>query len=181
MMNKYILMLGVAAVSIGSYCAYAGNSATMTVTATIAHDVSLSVTQDINLGTITINPAYDEWDTEWQYNESGVFSYHNKRAIVSADNATVGIFTANISNPQDCNTHSDSCGGLSVTGNSGNEIYYLFGNGSHPIDNLCGFQIKYSGSGNNFTVFPDQCYIEDISQVTPGRHNGTLTISYTAQ
>ena len=47
-MNKYILMLGVAGVALGSYCAYAGNSATMTVTATIAHDVSLKVEQDLS-------------------------------------------------------------------------------------------------------------------------------------
>ncbi|MBR1648158.1 MAG: hypothetical protein IJ689_00995 [Alphaproteobacteria bacterium] len=59
-MNKYFLMLGVATVALGSYCAYATNSATMTVTATIAHDVSLSVGQPLSFGTVTINPSIAE-------------------------------------------------------------------------------------------------------------------------
>ncbi|MBR1648340.1 MAG: hypothetical protein IJ689_01915 [Alphaproteobacteria bacterium] len=63
-MNKYILLLGIAAVSIGSYCAYAGNSATMTVTATIAHDVSLSVTEDITISAV-VNPAVTSVSETW--------------------------------------------------------------------------------------------------------------------
>ncbi|MBR1648085.1 MAG: hypothetical protein IJ689_00625 [Alphaproteobacteria bacterium] len=177
-MNKYILMLGVAGVALGSYAAYAGNSATMTVTATIAHDVSLSVTQDIDLGTITINPAYTGV-TQWGYSDSGVIIYETQGAIVSADNMTVGTFTANIPNPSACNTSTSACGGLAIEGNDeDNFIYNFFGEG----DNYCGFHIKYSGTGNIFKIYsmPNECYISDVSQVTPGPHSGTLTISYTA-
>ncbi|MBR1649143.1 MAG: hypothetical protein IJ689_06065 [Alphaproteobacteria bacterium] len=171
-MNKYILMLGIAAVSIGSYCAYAGNSATMTVTATIAHDVSLSVTQDIDLGTITINPAYTGTDTMWTYSESGVISYTSRQgAIVSAPNATVGTFTANIPNPSACNDVAPICGGLSLSGSEG-----LFG--SDNSKNYCAYGIKYSGSVNSFKLYPVECFIKNVSSVTTGDHEETLTINY---
>ncbi|MBR1649289.1 MAG: hypothetical protein IJ689_06825 [Alphaproteobacteria bacterium] len=178
-MNKYILLLGVAAVSIGSYAAYAGNSATMTVTATIAHDVSLGNVTDINLGTITINPAYDKDDTVWQYSDSRVISLDSQGAIVSAPNATIGTFTANVpeATKTACNANAAAyCGELHLVGNSGGFIDNIFG-GS---DNACSFNIKYSGTGNTFNVFPKACYIEDVSVVTTGAHSGTLTISYTA-
>ncbi|MBR1648327.1 MAG: hypothetical protein IJ689_01850 [Alphaproteobacteria bacterium] len=177
-MKNYILMLGIAAVSIGSYCAYAGNSATMTVTATITHDVSLSVTQDLDLGTITINPAYTKNDTDWGYSESGVIMYSEEQATVSASNATVGTFTANIPNPSACNGLAASCGGLQVKGDQNNNLFALFG-GSDDT-NGCNFNIGYSGSGNNFVVYPWDCWIEDVSKVTTGTHTRALTISYTA-
>ena len=173
-MNKYILMIGLASVALGSYCAYAGNSATMTVTATIAHDVSLSVTQDLDLGTITINPAFDGAATVWHYRASGVISFDPQGAIVSAGNATVGTFTANIPNPADCDGTAD-CGGLSVDDTIGN----FFGGSDYT--NNCDFQIQYSGSANTFKVYPDVCYIGDISKVTTGTHSHTLTISYTPE
>ncbi|MBR1649157.1 MAG: hypothetical protein IJ689_06140 [Alphaproteobacteria bacterium] len=178
-MNKYILMFGIAAVSIGSYCAYAGNSATMTVTATINHDVSLSVTQDINLGTITINPAYIGDEAYWIYTESGqVDDGVPAAAIVSADNATVGIFTANIPNPEACNNEYYSCGGLSVKGGDTITLNNIFGGSDGS--NYCGFYIKYRGEGNSFVVYPRHCSIEDVSQTSPGSHSGTLTITYNA-
>ncbi|MBR1648113.1 MAG: hypothetical protein IJ689_00770, partial [Alphaproteobacteria bacterium] len=62
-MNKYILLLGIAGVALGSYAAYASNSATMTVTATIAHDVSLSVTRNISW-TMTIDPSQTWGDVD---------------------------------------------------------------------------------------------------------------------
>ncbi|MBR1648660.1 MAG: hypothetical protein IJ689_03575 [Alphaproteobacteria bacterium] len=177
-MKNYILLVGTAAVALGSYAAYAGNSATMTVTATIAHDVSLTKTRDISLGTITVNPAYTGTDTEWNYSDSGVISFYNQGAIVSAPNATIGIFTANIANPTACNSASNGCGGLSVEGNPGHYIDNFFGGSG--ASNGCVFIIKYSGSSNNFNVYPHGCWIEDISKVTTGAHSGTLTISYTA-
>ncbi|MBR1649349.1 MAG: hypothetical protein IJ689_07125 [Alphaproteobacteria bacterium] len=177
-MNKYILMLGVAGVALGSYCAYAGNSATMTVTATIAHDVSLTVTQDIDLGTITINPAYTEDDTDWEYSDSGVIMYNSQGAIVSASNATVGTFTANIPNPSACNTDASTCEGLSLRNGSSAAIGNLFGGDNNS--NECSFTMKYSGSGNSFKIYPSDCLITDVSKATPGSHSGTLTISYTA-
>ena len=176
-MKNYILMLGIAAVALGSYAAYAGNTATMTVTATIAHDVSLTVTRDIDFGTITLNPAYTGEDTYFTYSDSGVISLDDQGAIVSAPNATVGTFTANIPNPSACNTASDSCGGLSVNGNNENWIDDFFGGND---SSFCIFKIKYSGSSNSFNVFPSGCGIVDISQVTVGEHPSTLNISYSA-
>ncbi|MBR1648133.1 MAG: hypothetical protein IJ689_00870 [Alphaproteobacteria bacterium] len=177
-MKNYILMLGVASVALGSYCAYAGNSATMTVTATIAHDVSLTKTRDLSLGTITINPATEE-ETYWFYSDSGVYRLDYGDGIVSASNATVGTFTANIPNPSACNTGTESCGGLSITGNYEGYIDNLFGGSDGG--NSCDFHIKYSGTENSFNVFPDHCWIDEnkMSSVTTGSHTGTLTISYT--
>ena len=171
-------MLGVAAVSIGSYAAYAGNSATMTVTATIEHDVQLGSVTNLSLGTITINPAYDDelGDTFWEYSDSGVISYANKGAIVSASNATVGIFTANIPNPSACNTLSPECGGLSFA--EGGMINNFFG--GNDDSNVCRLGIKYSGSENIFKVYPHDCYIALVSSVTTGLHERTITISYNA-
>ncbi|MBQ8677379.1 MAG: hypothetical protein IJ529_02780 [Alphaproteobacteria bacterium] len=165
MMNKYILLLGVAGVALGSYAAYAGNSATMTVTATIAHDVSLSVTQDIDLGTITINPAYTGSDTAWEYSASGELDLSSDIIESATSPITVGMFTANIPNPPACN-------GLSL---SNDGTIFLFGG-----NNGCDFVITYSGSGNTFKVYPSYCVINNVSTVTTGPHEGTLTISYTA-
>ncbi|MBQ8677397.1 MAG: hypothetical protein IJ529_02870 [Alphaproteobacteria bacterium] len=178
-MKNYILMLGVAGVALGSYCAYAGNSATMTVTATIAHDVSLTKTQDVNLGTITINPAYTGDDTGWYFNDSGIISIYGQGAIVSISNVTVGTFTANIPNPELCSSGDTECGGLYVTGNDNSRITNIFG--GDDDSNVCSFWIKYSGSGNSFKIFPDYCDIRDVSKVTPGSHSGTLTISYSPE
>ena len=95
-MNKYILMLGIAGVALGSYCAYAGNSATMTVTATIAHDVSLNVTRNISW-TMTIDPSqtYGEIDCGWE--AAGCENVGDYGVITGS--MTSGRFTANIPNP----------------------------------------------------------------------------------
>ncbi|MBR1648426.1 MAG: hypothetical protein IJ689_02380 [Alphaproteobacteria bacterium] len=176
-MKNYILMLGVAGVAFGTYAAYADNSATMTVTATIAHDVSLTVTQDIDFGTITINPGYTG-STSWQYSyESGAVEYIDQGAIVSADDITFGTFTANIPNPSACNMPNDACGGLDVSGNEGDTIYNLFGGSDNS--NYCYIHTKYTGSDHNFIMSADYCAIYDISKVTTGSHTGTVTISYT--
>ncbi|MBR1648884.1 MAG: hypothetical protein IJ689_04725 [Alphaproteobacteria bacterium] len=177
-MKNYILLIGIAGVALGSYAAYASNSATMTVTATIAHDVSLNVTQDLDFGTITINPAYTGSDTQWNYLSSGPISYEIQGAITSADNITFGTFIANIPNPSVCTGNAPICGGLSITGNNGNEIRNIFG-GSNT--NYCDFNIKYSGSERSFIVDVNECLIRDVSQVTTGTHTGTLTISYNAE
>ncbi|MBR1600437.1 MAG: hypothetical protein IJ677_02540 [Alphaproteobacteria bacterium] len=181
-MNKYILMLGVAGVVLGSYAAYAGNSATMTVTATIAHDVSLSVTQDLDLGTITINPAYTGTDTHWTYSESGVRNYTTQGAVVSAPDITVGTFTANLPDPSACDGSGNGCiftsGYLTVDGNDGEDIYGFFG--GEGDSNGCKFRVKFSGTGNTYKIVPVQCWIADVSTVTHGNHSGTLTIYYSA-
>ncbi|MBQ8677521.1 MAG: hypothetical protein IJ529_03520 [Alphaproteobacteria bacterium] len=100
-MNKYILMLGVAGVSIGSYCAYAGNSATMTVSATITHDVSLSVDHDLNMGTITVNPGAD-WDLGGQVSFAldGTGMSSISENITAYSGFSIGTFTANV--PDSC-------------------------------------------------------------------------------
>ncbi|MBR1649010.1 MAG: hypothetical protein IJ689_05360, partial [Alphaproteobacteria bacterium] len=86
--------LGIAGVALGSYAAYAGNSATMTVTATIAHDVSLSVTQNISW-TMTIDPSqtYDDVDC-W-----GSVDGCEIQKAYGTSSMTAGRFTANIPNP----------------------------------------------------------------------------------
>ncbi|MBR1649011.1 MAG: hypothetical protein IJ689_05365 [Alphaproteobacteria bacterium] len=174
-MKKYILMLGVASVALGSYAAYAANSATMTVTATIAHDVSLTKTGDINLGTITINPAYKEGTVEWTYNESGTASVTSGAdGIVSIDTATFGTFTANVANPSACDGSQSSCSGLSVD----ESMFGLLGTDY----STCYFAIKYSGEGNSFKVYTTECsYAANIR--IPKENSGTaktLTISYNA-
>ncbi|MBR1648367.1 MAG: hypothetical protein IJ689_02070 [Alphaproteobacteria bacterium] len=181
-MKNYILLIGVAAVALGSYCAYAGNQDTMNVGVTIVHDVSLTKTRDINLGTITLNPdANSNGMTMWNYNSSGEYIARSGNGIVSADDATVGIFTANIPSPSDCDSNDGhfACGGLSIYGNNDNWIDDLFG--STDGYNYCVFSLKYSSSENNFIVYPSECMInDDLSYITPGTKTGTLTISYNA-
>ena len=172
-MKNYILMLGIAGVALGSYCAYAGNSATMTVTATIAHDVSLTKTSDINLGTITINPGYMDYDTQWTYSDSGIPSFTSGKGIVSLSNQTVGTFTANIPNPSACDGTDNVCGGLIANGGLDQ---YFFGRSDGAI-NSCIFAIKHI-SENNFKVFIDECWLETPSAITEGNRSGTITISY---
>ncbi|MBR1648277.1 MAG: hypothetical protein IJ689_01590 [Alphaproteobacteria bacterium] len=176
-MKNYILLLGVAGVALGSYAAYAGNSATMTVTARIEHDVQLGGVTDINMGTIYINPAYDG-STEWDYSDSGEVNLFSPGAAVSVPNATAGTFTANIPNPSACNTSDSQCGGLTVEGTDDMYIHNLFGGSDYQ--NNCAFHLKYNGTGNSFKVFPVGCAIFDVSSAIPGEHSGTLTIRYSA-
>ncbi|MBR1648587.1 MAG: hypothetical protein IJ689_03200 [Alphaproteobacteria bacterium] len=56
-MNKYILLTAIAGVAFASYCAYADNEATMTVTATVIHDVSLEKFGGNPNILLLINPA----------------------------------------------------------------------------------------------------------------------------
>ena len=95
-MNKYILLLGVAGVALGSYVAYAGNSATMTVTATIAHDVSLNVTRNISWN-MTIDPSQTWGDVDCPGDVDGC-EIEDSGGVISGS-MTAGRFTANIPNP----------------------------------------------------------------------------------
>ena len=180
-MKNYILMLGVAGVALGSYCAYAGNSATMTVTATIAHDVSLSVTHDVNIGTITINPSVNSnnpgTDFEFEMNSSGTVT-SKKTAVISVSGTTIGTFTANIANPSACDTSSSSCGGLGFDGLSNGTLDGLFTDDDSSY-NECYLKIVHS-TGNTFKVYPSLCGAYDLSHVKAGKHTKTITISYTA-
>ncbi|MBR1648847.1 MAG: hypothetical protein IJ689_04535 [Alphaproteobacteria bacterium] len=126
-MNKYILMLGVAGVALGSYCAYAGNSATMTVTATIAHDVSLKVEQDLSYN-LVIDPSISNgsFNSATEIATGGV-----KPMPISSYN--VGIFTATVEFKVDCFSVSPSSlskneltvNGFAVTGGGGGGNYFL--------------------------------------------------------
>ncbi|MBR1648820.1 MAG: hypothetical protein IJ689_07770 [Alphaproteobacteria bacterium] len=104
-MKNYILLIGVAGVALGSYCAYAGNSATMTVTATIAHDVSLSVTRAWNIGTITINPSEESGDA--LINKGDTSYYGLTGGIISITGTQNGRFTANL--PESCQLTPTDC------------------------------------------------------------------------
>ena len=171
-MKKYILLIGVAGVALGSYCAYAGNSATMTVTATIAHDVSLTKTGDINLGTITINPAY-AGAVKWDYNESGTASVTSGAdGIVSIDTATFGTFTANIANPSACDGSNYACGGLSVP----EYVEDIFGGDNYSS---CVLAIAHDGE-NRFKVVTTTCAFRSPSDISSGTHEKSITINYTA-
>ena len=175
MMNKYILLLGVAADSIGSYCAYAGNSATMTVTARIEHDVSLTLEGNtMDFGTIYIDPSNTNGGVIY-YSESGAIT-RKDAYIVNASAVTPMNFTANIPNKTACNTANDSCGGLSLS-NSG-EAYVL----GAPVmsEDFCQLNIKYTGIGNNFKIIPSVCYFDAPKAVMFGDHSDTITITYNA-
>ncbi|MBR1648480.1 MAG: hypothetical protein IJ689_02650 [Alphaproteobacteria bacterium] len=171
-MKNYILILGIAAVSIGSYCAYAGNSATMTVTATIAHDVSLTTTGDINIGTITINPASNDEGYVY-YNVDGTVK-SKSGPITAATSATPGTFTANLANPPACDG-TWNCRSLMVTTAVGG----IFSDEYLP-GTYCVFAIA-NDSSNKFKVVPTQCFFRSPSETVAGTHTKTkaITISYT--
>ncbi|MBR1648934.1 MAG: hypothetical protein IJ689_04980 [Alphaproteobacteria bacterium] len=90
-MNKYILMLGIAAVSIGSCAACAGNTATMQVTATIAHDVSLTINEGIAADLI-INPS----QTSGSIHPSLGGSPDVSGGIMAGSSVASGDFRANV-------------------------------------------------------------------------------------
>ena len=186
MINKTFLILLLASLTYTVYNA-AAVSETFEISTTIDHEIvlgsfsaasadgNLNKTEDINLGTITINPAHDG-ETYWRYSDSGIVDIDHPGAVISADMAIVGRFTANIQNPEDCVNiiHGDTCNGLSVT----EYIDNLFGGSASDL-NGCGFAFKYVESENIFRVYPSHCYMDTPSKVTSGTHTGTLTISYT--
>ncbi|MBR1649447.1 MAG: hypothetical protein IJ689_07630 [Alphaproteobacteria bacterium] len=167
-MNKYILLLGVAGVALSSYAAIASNSATMNVTATINHDVSLSVTRALNIGTITIDPSYDEGGAT--INIDGTF-YNHDGGIISLSGYTPGQFTANIPGNKIDNT------GLDI------DTYKQCGDNGFSYMDMDGlktcFIIQYSGSGSVFNLYADCVFYNSVP--SDGVHSGTITIRYTPQ
>ncbi|MBR1648043.1 MAG: hypothetical protein IJ689_00405 [Alphaproteobacteria bacterium] len=100
-MKKYILILGVAGVALGSYCAYAANSATMTVTATIAHEVNIRNISNIDIGTITIDPSESSGsvlEDNCAWNRIG----GEGNGIKSISGSPCGYFTADFSGDYLC-------------------------------------------------------------------------------
>ncbi|MBR1648267.1 MAG: hypothetical protein IJ689_07905 [Alphaproteobacteria bacterium] len=176
-MKNYILMLGIAGVALGSYTAYASNSATMNVTATIAHDVSLNVTDDIDFGTITINPAalQEANILTIMYNHNGTIMSKDT-GIISATMASPGGFTANIPNPSACSAASDSCGGLDLPNTNSGELKFTGATYSY-----CQMYIKYTGNANEFKMVPVEFAIVSKDINLNGEYSMEVTISYTPE
>ncbi|MBR1648319.1 MAG: hypothetical protein IJ689_01810 [Alphaproteobacteria bacterium] len=167
-MKNYILLIGVAGVALGSYCAYAGNSATMTVTATIAHDISLGNVTDLNIGTITINPASNESGAVY-YNLDGTFK-SKSGPITAATDATPGTFTANVANSSVCDGAGGKC--FFVINDS-----LAFLSRSAVSANRCTLKILRD-SENKFKVVPTECTFRYPDDTDPGTHTKTITIEY---
>ena len=168
-MKNYILMLGVAAVSIGSYAAYAGNSATMTVTATIAHDVSLRVTQNISW-TVTIDPSHTYGDVDCSGDVDGCEIENNGDGIISASMIS-GRFTANIPNPTNYgNVLSFEEGyynGIRIDSDEyGDKFYAHIG-----INHVSGYEFAVTGVADYYGVVPAP-KVYDF---------GSVTIQYTPE
>ena len=149
-MNKYILMLGVAGVALGSYCAYAGNSATMTVTATIAHDVSLRVTQNISW-TMTIDPSqtYGEIDC---FDEVDGCEIEDSGGVISGS-MTAGRFTANISNPAHKEVLSFEESGYSAINIPSDEYGDKFF-AKIAVDHVSGYEFAVTGIAEYRNIVP---------------------------
>ncbi|MBR1649378.1 MAG: hypothetical protein IJ689_07275 [Alphaproteobacteria bacterium] len=186
MTNKTFLALLLLGVSYTAYNAVAV-SENFAISTTIDHEITLgnfhaanteidvSKTGDMNFGTIVLNPAATE-ATYWRYALTGEFMLKSGDAIISADNARLGTFTANIPNPRVCYTPAVSCEGLSITGNFSRFLDNFFGGSGSS--NGCGFGIQYIDN-SVFRVYCDWCHIDDVSKVNAGIKTGTLTINYT--
>ena len=162
-MKKYILMLGVAAVYIGSYCAYAGNSATMTVTATIAHDVSLTVTRDYNVGTITIDPSNTEGGS--CVTKGSGYGYCLGDGIISITGTQWGRFTANVADS--CKDNVDVYDCFNATPTSLNFGGITLGN----------YNFGYV-SGNTFEFWYGDIEYDENTVPTSGDYSSEITINY---
>ncbi|MBR1648064.1 MAG: DUF4402 domain-containing protein [Alphaproteobacteria bacterium] len=170
-MNKYILMLGVAAVSIGSYAAYAGNSATMTVTATIAHDVSLSVTHDLNMGTITVDPSDFEEGGTISLNPDGTVLSKSDN-IISYSGFSAGTFTANVSDSCKVDGYANPGAGGAHPCFKANQAVITLGNAE-----LVSPDIFYD-SGNKFKLLFDFIVFVENTVPQSGTFDEDILIEY---
>ena len=167
-MKKYILMLGVAGVALGSYCAYAANSATMTVTATIAHDVSLSVTRNISWN-MTIDPSQTTGTVDCPSEVDGC-EIEDDGGVISGS-MTPGRFTANIPNPANY---------LNVLSFEESGDYFMridsdeYGDkfvASILIDHVSGYEFAVTGTA----------YYHDVVPAPKVYDFGSVTIQYTPE
>ncbi|MBR1648416.1 MAG: hypothetical protein IJ689_02325 [Alphaproteobacteria bacterium] len=167
-MNKYILMLGVAGVALGSYCAYASNSATMTVTATIAHDVSLVATSPLNMGTLTIDPS----DATGSYiNLNGDGTTGSKGGgIISLTGFSAGTFTANV--PDSCKVDDV------IAHNYTERLCFRAGDINLGGVDFIEPSVSYV-SGNTFKFMYDIISYEAGIIPTSGDYSQNVTIEYT--
>ena len=157
-MKNYILMLGVAGVALGSYAAYAGNSATMTVTATIAHETNIRNISNIDIGTITIDPSKSsgsviEANCAWE----GIGEEGN--GIKSISGSPCGYFTADFSGDYLCGE------AFSVTPDSAdwNNVHFNFGLTDTDTSGRC-------------RVWTELYYNDSVP--AQDTYNGSLTIDY---
>ncbi|MBR1649379.1 MAG: hypothetical protein IJ689_07280 [Alphaproteobacteria bacterium] len=168
-MKNYILLLGVAGVALGSYCAYAGNSATMTVTATIAHDVSLNVTRNISW-TMTIDPSKTLGDVDC-FNTVDRCEIEDSEGVISGS-MTAGRFTANIPSTNNWLNvlsfeENDSSYGLIIDSNEyGNKFYVNI-----QIEHVSGYEFAVTGLAAYNDVVPAP-KVYDF---------GSVTIQYTPE
>ena len=167
-MKNYILMLGVAGVALGSYVAYAGNSATMTVTATIAHDVSLNVTRNISWN-MTIDPSQDYGDIDCPGDNDGC-ELQNFYGVISGS-MTAGRFTANIPNPANYSNvlSFEESGNVNTSIPSdeyGNKFYVSIG-----INHVSGYEFVVTGIAAYDGVVPAPKVYDFVS----------VTIKYTPE
>ncbi|MBR1649184.1 MAG: hypothetical protein IJ689_06280, partial [Alphaproteobacteria bacterium] len=118
----------------------------MTVTATIAHDVSLSVDHDLNMGTVTVNPGAD-------WSEGGNFGINSDGTIllktgniISVTGVSIGTFTANV--PDSCKVDGIA------TSNTGSDHPCFRTSGSIALGNSTAYEpdIVYD-SGNKFKFY----------------------------
>ncbi|MBR1648713.1 MAG: hypothetical protein IJ689_03840 [Alphaproteobacteria bacterium] len=169
MIKNYILMLGIAGVALGSYAAYAGNSATMTVTATIVHDVSLVATSPLNMGTLTIDPSNIE-EAQIYISSNGSILGKNG-GIISLTGFSAGTFTANVPDSCKVSNFADSrtadhhpCFEADTELYFGNTIIY------EP-------SVEYI-SGNTFSFMYDFWNYGPGVVPTSGDYSGSITIKY---
>ena len=167
-MKNYILLFGVAGVALGSYCAYAGNSATMTVTATIAHDVSLNVTRNISW-TMTIDPSKTAGDVDCNGYVDGCEGYSGDGII--SGSMTAGRFTANIPNPNNwlnvLSFEESGNGDITINSDEYGDKFYA----GIAIDHVSGYEFAVTGIAHYDGVVPAP-KVYDF---------GSVTIKYTPE
>ena len=167
-MKNYILMLGVAGVALGSYCAYAGNSATMTVTATIAHDVSLNVTRNISWN-MTIDPSHPSGEVDCPEDVDGCEAYSSNGVI--SGSMTAGRFTANIPNPANYKSV--------LSFDESGEYYINIDSDEYGHKFAVGIEINHV-SGYEFAV-TGIAYYHDVVPAPKVYDFGSVTIQYTPE
>ena len=152
-MKNYILLIGVAGLALGSYHAYAGNSATMSVTATIAHDVSLTKVDDIVIYAV-VNPAETSVSETWCV-AGDSFEYNSC-------NGGIGIFTATVPDDEYAAENSFTISPSELT---------------HDTLRVFNFSINPSVTDNEFEITYQLSYSGGAPSA--GTHNfGNITITY---
>ncbi|MBR1649066.1 MAG: hypothetical protein IJ689_05650 [Alphaproteobacteria bacterium] len=155
-MKKYILLLGIAGVALGSYAAYAANSDTMTVSAAITHDINIDIMGGVWFD-IIVNPAVASGWAKTDGTKDG-------SGVVSANDNAYGAFTATVANPGDASVFSISPASVSSRGMLV-DTFSIVPDDGHEGDFLVHAKLSYSGGA------PSEMDYQDL---------GEITITYTA-